>query len=107
MVAVPARGQAESVASRRARRTPAAATAYRRATISAMRLAVRSIQGLRAGVGRLRVGRDLERRLVWLFGSPPSGSTWLWQLRGGHNSVVAVKAVMGVIGPKRRELGYE
>src|SRR3954466_15243190 len=34
--------------------------------------------------------RDLESRLVWVFGSPRSGSTWLLRLLAEHESVVPV-----------------
>jgi hypothetical protein len=37
-----------------------------------------------------RIPRDFERRLVWIFGSPRSGSTWLLQLLGDHDAVVPI-----------------
>jgi hypothetical protein len=51
---------------------------------------------IRATVGRVRRkalalgARDIEPRLVWIFGSPRSGSTWLLKLLGEHERVVAV-----------------
>jgi len=36
----------------------------------------------------LRGGSRFERRLVWLLGSPRSGSTWLLRLLGEHDAVI-------------------
>jgi hypothetical protein len=36
------------------------------------------------------VGVDIEPRLLWIFGSPRSGSTWLLDLLGEHEQVVPV-----------------
>lgn len=35
-----------------------------------------------------RLNRDFESRLVWLLGSPRSGSTWLMRLLASHDSVI-------------------
>jgi Sulfotransferase family len=35
-----------------------------------------------------RVDRDFESRLVWLLGSPRSGSTWLMRLLASHEAVI-------------------
>lgn len=52
---------------------------------------------LRATAGRLRrkasgvrADADFESRLVWILGSPRSGSTWLLQLLGEHEAVVPI-----------------
>jgi hypothetical protein len=37
-----------------------------------------------------RVPKDFESRLVWVFGSPRSGSTWLLALLGEHSAVVPI-----------------
>lgn len=37
-----------------------------------------------------RRGSAFERQLVWVFGSPRSGSTWLWALLAEHDRVVAI-----------------
>jgi hypothetical protein len=51
------------------------------------------MQRMRGAAAR-RVGggmpRDFETRLVWVFGSPRSGSTWLLQLLGDHEAVVPI-----------------
>ena len=36
------------------------------------------------------IGPGLESRLVWLFGSPRSGSTWLLQMLGEHPRIVPI-----------------
>lgn len=36
------------------------------------------------------VGGRFESRIVWIFGSPRSGSTWLLQLLAEHNAVVPI-----------------
>jgi Sulfotransferase family len=55
--------------------------------------------GLRRAAGRLRRGRSrtagsvdesFDLRLVWLLGSPRSGSTWLMRQLAGHPAVVPV-----------------
>jgi hypothetical protein len=38
----------------------------------------------------LRARRGFESRLLWILGSPRSGSTWLLQLLGGHPFVIPV-----------------
>jgi hypothetical protein len=44
-----------------------------------------------AARGRRLNGRlGFERRLLWIFGSPRSGSTWLLQMLGEHPRVVAI-----------------
>lgn len=43
----------------------------------------------RAGAYRLRP-QALDARLLWIFGSPRSGSTWLLQLLGEHPAVIPV-----------------
>src|SRR6266511_2246593 len=48
--------------------------------------ATRRLRAARAG----RVSDDFESRLVWIFGSPRSGSTWLLQLLAEHEAVVPV-----------------
>jgi hypothetical protein len=51
---------------------------------------------LRVKAGGLRrtaqsaVGVDIEPRLLWIFGSPRSGSTWLLSLLGEHEQVVPI-----------------
>jgi hypothetical protein len=35
-------------------------------------------------------GQEFERKLVWVFGSPRSGSSWLLQLLGAHETVVTI-----------------
>src|SRR3954454_13634536 len=54
----------------------------------------------------LRAARDLEDRLVWVLGSPRSGSTWLLQLLGEHDAVVPVnEPLIGwYIGPFMSDL---
>ena len=44
----------------------------------------------RRRLGALRARRDLESRLLWLLGSPRSGSTWLLQLLANHRAVVPI-----------------
>ena len=49
----------------------------------------------RVGRGRRRVramrsARTIEERLVWVFGSPRSGSTWLLRILGDHDAVTPV-----------------
>jgi hypothetical protein len=49
----------------------------------------------RVGRGRRRVramrsARTIEERLVWVFGSPRSGSTWLLRIRCDHDAVTPV-----------------
>lgn len=41
-------------------------------------------------IARLRRRSAFERQLVWVFGSPRSGSTWLWALLAEHDRVVAI-----------------
>jgi Sulfotransferase family len=48
---------------------------------------------VRRGIARrrgIRVPQDFETRLVWVFGSPRSGSTWLLQLLGDHEAIVPI-----------------
>jgi hypothetical protein len=45
---------------------------------------------LRRRVRTLRALPHIEERLVWIFGSPRSGSTWLLQMLAGHPAVVGV-----------------
>ena len=48
---------------------------------------------VRLGAARRRLtitDRSIERRLVWIFGSPRSGSTWLLRLLADHPRVVPV-----------------
>lgn len=45
---------------------------------------------LRAAGSLRRGSKSLESRLVWVFGSPRSGSTWLLRLLNGHSSVFTV-----------------
>jgi hypothetical protein len=56
--------------------------------------AVSGARRLRARAGWwarwLVAGRNFERRLVWILGSPRSGSTWLLQLLDEHDAVTAV-----------------
>jgi len=52
-----------------------------------------------AGRGRHRVravrtARTIEERLVWVFGSPRSGSTWLLRILGDHEAIVPVNEPM-------------
>lgn len=52
-----------------------------------------------AGRGRRRVramrsARTIEERLVWVFGSPRSGSTWLLRVLGDHDAIVPVNEPM-------------
>jgi hypothetical protein len=53
----------------------------------------------RAGRGRRRIqamrsAHTIEERLVWVFGSPRSGSTWLLRILGDHDAVVPVNEPM-------------
>ena len=41
-----------------------------------------------------RAARGVEERLVWVWGSPRSGSTWLLQILGEHEAVVPVNEPM-------------
>jgi hypothetical protein len=50
--------------------------------------AARARRELEARVARR--GHAFERQLVWVFGSPRSGSTWLWALLAEHDRVVAI-----------------
>jgi hypothetical protein len=45
---------------------------------------------LRGRVEAAVARRGFEERLVWVFGSPRSGSTWLWALLAEHDAVVAI-----------------
>lgn len=52
---------------------------------------------LRSVAGRMRRGvwirlgeRSVEERMIWVLGSPRSGSTWLLRMLGDHPEVVAV-----------------
>lgn len=47
-------------------------------------------RGRTARGGRGAVGDDLESRLVWIFGSPRSGTTWLKNLLAEHEVVVPI-----------------
>jgi hypothetical protein len=40
------------------------------------------------------VARTIEERLVWVFGSPRSGSTWLLRILGDHDAIVPVNEPM-------------
>jgi hypothetical protein len=48
-----------------------------------------------------RARRGFESRLIWLFGSPRSGSSWLLQLLASHPAVVQVNEPLigGYLGP--------
>lgn len=51
-------------------------------------------RGLRDRVAALRrelPDRELERKLVWIFGSPRSGSTWLLQLLAEQQRVIPIR----------------
>src|SRR4051794_27467777 len=50
----------------------------------------RTASQARTRAREFRAGHDLEERLVWVLGSPRSGSTWLLQLLGEHEAVVPV-----------------
>src|SRR3954447_19257810 len=68
-----------------------------------------AVDRVRRGIGRHRASRmphDFESRLVWVFGSPRSGSTWLLQLLGGHDAVVPInEPLIGwYIGPFMSDL---
>jgi Sulfotransferase family len=49
----------------------------------------------------LRGHRGFESRLLWLFGSPRSGSTWLLQLLSKHEAIVPINEPLigGYLGP--------
>jgi hypothetical protein len=42
----------------------------------------------------MRADRTIEERLIWVFGSPRSGSTWLLRILGDHDGVVPVNEPM-------------
>jgi hypothetical protein len=44
----------------------------------------------RRKIGALNRRADFESQLLWIFGSPRSGSTWLLQLLGKHEAVVPI-----------------
>jgi hypothetical protein len=55
---------------------------------------------------------DIEPRLVWVFGSPRSGSTWLMRMLRGHEAVVAVNEpkiglLLGPILAETRDVGLD
>lgn len=56
---------------------------------------------MRRKAWRLRAGRGFDSRLLWIFGSPRSGSTWLLQLLAEHDAVVPInEPVIGnYLGP--------
>jgi sulfotransferase family protein len=55
----------------------------------------RSVAGRgRRRVRAMRATRTIEERLVWVFGSPRSGSTWLLRVLGDHDTVVPVNEPM-------------
>jgi Sulfotransferase family len=57
--------------------------------MAAARSARARLGAARRRIASARVG-DIEPRIVWIFGSPRSGSTWLLQLLGDHERVVPV-----------------
>ena len=60
-----------------------------------------TLSRLRRKARALRARRGFESRLVWLFGSPRSGSSWLLQLLASHPAVVQVNEPLigGYLGP--------
>ena len=60
-----------------------------------------TLSGLRLKVRAHRARRGFESRLIWLFGSPRSGSSWLLQLLASHPAVVQVNEPLigGYLGP--------
>jgi hypothetical protein len=57
--------------------------------------------GLRQRARARRARRGFESRLVWILGSPRSGSSWLLQLLASHPAVVQVNEPLigGYLGP--------
>src|SRR5919109_813113 len=55
----------------------------------------------RQRVRRIRARRGFESRLIWLFGSPRGGSSWLLQLLASHPAVVQINEPLigGYLGP--------
>jgi hypothetical protein len=60
-----------------------------------------ALSRLRRKVRALRARRGFESRLIWLFGSPRSGSSWLLQLLASHPAVLQVNEPLigGYLGP--------
>jgi len=60
-----------------------------------------TLSRLRQGVRARRARRGFESRLVWILGSPRSGSSWLLQLLASHPAVVQVNEPLigGYLGP--------
>src|SRR5438105_5067821 len=50
----------------------------------------RAPRRLRDASWRLRANARFESRLVWIFGSPRSGSTWLFRMLRSHPAVVPI-----------------
>jgi hypothetical protein len=74
-------------------------------TLAGRLVAASRVRLARAG----RVGRSLDRRLVWIFGSPRSGSTWLLQLLAEHDAVVPVNEpqIGNYLGPILSDYGAD
>jgi hypothetical protein len=60
-----------------------------------------TLSRLRRSARARRARRGFESRLIWLFGSPRSGSSWLLQLLASHPAVVQVNEPLigGYLGP--------
>jgi hypothetical protein len=60
-----------------------------------------TLSRLRRKTRALRGRRGFESRLIWLFGSPRSGSSWLLQLLASHPAVVQINEPLigGYLGP--------
>ena len=65
--------------------------------IAAMARATSPVERIRAMAGRvkrraraLQASRNFDSRIVWVLGSPRSGSTWLLQLLAEHEVVVPI-----------------
>jgi hypothetical protein len=61
----------------------------------------RILDGWRRKALALQGRRGLESRLLWLFGSPRSGSTWLLQLLSKHKAILPINEPLigGYLGP--------
>jgi Sulfotransferase family len=60
-----------------------------------------TLSRLRQTARAKRARRGFESRLIWLFGSPRSGSSWLLQMLASHPAVVQVNEPLigGYLGP--------